>query len=140
MNSIFFDLSKRKKRDLLSDLLGDKVPEGIVSKKELSSLNKIIGTTQQISPSNKRQKENIKKITLRKNSKETGKKTSISISKEIFESLDNVSNELRTIVPENLHSRVTRSQIVAHALSLILREYKKMGKNSSLVRSILKKN
>ena len=55
MNSNFFDLSKRKKSDLLSNLLDDKEPEGIVSKKELQSLNKILSTTPQITPGLKKQ-------------------------------------------------------------------------------------
>lgn len=140
MNSNFFDLSKRKKSDLLSDLLDDKVPEGIVSKKELNSLNKIIFTTQQISPSQKNQKEKPKKTPLRKNKNERDEKTTLCLSKEVFEYLDYVSNELRTIVPENLRPRITRSQIVNQALTLILKDYQKKGKNSKLVRSIMQIN
>jgi len=140
MSSNFFDLSKRKRSNLLSDLLYDKVSEGIVSKKELHSLNKIILTTPQISPSQKIQKEKTEKITVRKNKKETDKKTSLCLSKEIFEYLDNVSNELKTIVPENLQSSITRSQIVNQALTLILKDYKEKGKNSRLFRSIMQNN
>ena len=137
MNSNFFDLSKRKKSNLLSDLLDDKVPEGIISKKELISLNKIVFTTQQITPSHKKEKEKTKKTALRKNKKERDKKTTLCLSKEVFEYLDNVSNELRTIVPENLRPRITRSQIVNQALTLILKDYKEKGKNSRLVHSIM---
>ncbi|MFC1844071.1 hypothetical protein ACFLZ5_04715 [Thermodesulfobacteriota bacterium] len=140
MNSNFFDLSKRKKRNLLSDLLDDKVSEGVVSKKELISLNKIISTTQQITASHKKQKENTKETTLRKSKKETDKKATLCLSKEILEYLDNVSNELRTIVPENLQSSVSRSQIVNQALTLILKDYKEKGKKSRLVRSIMQNN
>jgi uncharacterized protein (UPF0297 family) len=42
MNQFFFNLSKRKKRDILSEVLVDKSPEGIVSKKELNAVNKIV--------------------------------------------------------------------------------------------------
>ena len=42
MNSNFFDLSKRKKRDLLTEFLGGKSPEGIVGKKELNAVNRLI--------------------------------------------------------------------------------------------------
>jgi len=140
MNSNFFDLSKRKKSNLLSDLLDDKVSEGIVSKKELNSLNKIIFTTQQISPSHKKQKEKSKKTPLRKNKKERDEKTTLCLSREVFEYLDTVSNELRTIVPENLRPGITRSQIVNQALTLILKDYQEKGKNSRLVRSIMHTN
>jgi len=140
MSYIFFDLSKRKKTNLLSDLLDDKVSDGIVSKKELYSLYKIIFTTEQISPSHKKQTEESKKTSLRKNKKEKNKKTILYLSREVFEQLDNVTNELKTIVPENLHSRITRSQIVNQAITLVLREYKNKGKNSKLVRSIMQNN
>ena len=140
MSYIFFDLSKRKKTNLLSDLLDDKITDGIVSKKELYSLNKLIFTTQQVTPDQKKQEKNPKKASLRKNKKATDKKTVLYLSREVFDNLDNVSNELKTIVPENLHPRITRSQIVNQALTLILREYKKKGKNSRLVRSIMQNN
>jgi hypothetical protein len=42
MNPIFFNLSTRKKRDLLSELLQDRSTEGIVSKKELIAVNRLI--------------------------------------------------------------------------------------------------
>jgi hypothetical protein len=140
MSYIFFDLSKRKKTNLLSDLLDDKVSEGIVSKKELYSLHKIVFTTQQITPNHKKQKENPKKTSFTKNKRGMDKKTTLYLSREVFDHLDTATNELKTIVPENLHSRITRSQIINHALTLILREYKKKGKNSRLVRSIMQNN
>jgi hypothetical protein len=42
MNSNFFNLSKRKPRDILFELLADKQSEGIISKKELNAVNKLI--------------------------------------------------------------------------------------------------
>ena len=42
MNPIFFNLSKRKKRDILSDLLEGKPTEGIISKKELNAVNRLL--------------------------------------------------------------------------------------------------
>ena len=42
MNPFFLDLSKRKKRNVLFDLLAGKSTEGIISKKELNALNKVI--------------------------------------------------------------------------------------------------
>ncbi len=42
MNFNFFNLSKRKKRDLLDELLVGTSPEGIISKKELNALKRLI--------------------------------------------------------------------------------------------------
>ena len=137
MNSNFFDLSKRKKSDLLSDLLDDKEPEGIVSKKELLSLNKIIGATPQISPSLKKQLKKTKKTTPGKKKKEPKKEMTHYLSEDVCEKLDNVSEEIKTIVPEKLQANVSRSQIVNNALTMVLKDYKKRGKKSLLFRYIM---
>ena len=140
MNSNFFDLSKRKKSDLLSDLLDDKVPEGIVSKKELLSLNKIIGATPQTSPSLKKQLKKTKKTTPGKKKKEPKKEMTHYLSEDVCEKLDNVSKEIKTIVPEKLQANVSRSQIVNNALTMVLKDYKKRGKKSLLFRYIMHNN
>ena len=123
MNSNFFDLSKRKKSDLFSDLLDDKVPEGIVSKKELHSLNEILGTTPQISPGLKKQLKKTKKTTSGKKKKEAKKEMTHDLSEDVYEKLDNVSKE-----------------IVNDALTMILKDYKKRGKKSLLFRYIMHNN
>ena len=140
MNSNFFDLSKRKKSDLFSDLLDDKVPEGIVSKKELHSLNEILGTTPQISPGLKKQLKKTKKTTSGKKKKEAKKEMTHDLSEDVYEKLDNVSKEIKTIVPEKLQTSVSRSQIVNDALTMILKDYKKRGKKSLLFRYIMHNN
>ena len=139
MNSNFFDLTKRKKRDVLSELLADKPLEGIVSKKELNTLNKLIGETLHINSSHNKQTEKTKKTTVGKKKKESKKKRPHYLSEEVFENLESATNEIRTIVPDNLRTRVSQSQIVNQALLLILKEYKARGENSMLVRSIIQK-
>jgi ribosomal protein S25 len=140
MNSNFFDLSKRKKSDLLSDLLDDKVSEGIVSKKELNSLNKILGTTPQTSPSLKKQQKKTKKTISKKKKKESKKEITHYLTEDVCEKLDSVSKEIKTIVPEKLQASVSRSQIVNNALTMVLKDYKKRGKKSLLFRYIMHNN
>jgi hypothetical protein len=140
MNSNFFNLTKRKKRDVLSELLADKSFEGLVSKKELNTLNKLISDTPHINSSHNKQTEKTKKTTLGKKKRESKKKTTLYLSEEVFENLESATNEIRTIVPENLRARVSQSQIVNQALILILKEYEARGKNSMLFRSIIQKN
>ena len=50
MNQNFFNLSHRKKRDLLSDLLIGKDREGNISKKELIALKRIIADSASSTP------------------------------------------------------------------------------------------
>ena len=139
MNTNFFNLSKRKKRDVLFELLTDKPTEGVISKKELNALKKLIGDIPQIKLTHGKQPEKTKKITARKKKKETKKKTTYYISKEVFENLDSVQKEIQSIVPENLRSKVSKSQIVNQALTLILKEFEARGENSRLVRNIIQK-
>lgn len=83
-------------------------------------MNKLIGETPHINSSHNKQ-------------------TTYYLSEEVFENLESATNEIRTIVPENLRTRVSQSQIVNQALLLILKEYEPRGENSMLVRSIIQK-
>ncbi len=139
MNPNFFNFSKRKKRDVLLELLTDKPFEGVISKKEINALNKLIGDTPQIDLTHGKQPKKTKKITAKKKKKEIKKKTTHYISEEVFENLECVKKEIRSIIPENLRSRVTKSQIVNQALTIILKEFEARGKNSRLVRNIVQK-
>ncbi len=139
MNTNFFNLSKRKKRDILSELLVGETSEGLVSKKELSALHKLIGNTQQVNSIHKKLPDKTKKIAVRKKKKEAKRKTTHYLSEEIFENLDSVQKKIRSIVPEKLRSKVSKSQIVNQALTLILKEFEARGENSRLVRNIIQK-
>ena len=139
MNSNFFNLSKRKKRDVLFELLTDQPTEGVISKKELNALKKLIGDIPQIKLTHGKQPEKTKKIAVRKKKKEAKRKTTHYLSEEIFENLDSVQKKIRSIVPENLKSKVSKSEIVNQALVLILKEFETKGEDSKLVRNIIQK-
>jgi hypothetical protein len=139
MNTNFFNLSKRKKRDVLYELLTDSQHEGIISNKELNALNRLVGNSAQAEPLQKRKQEKSTKKTARRK-KALKRKTTYYLTDEVFENLDNAKKEIQAIVPEKLRSKVSKSQIVNKALSIILKEFEAKGGNSSLVRELVKKN
>jgi len=140
MNPNFFNLSKRKKRDILSEVLLDKSPEGIISKKELNAVNRMVeGSSLNCTPvktKNKRAKAKINAIAPKKSS-ERKKKATHYLSQEISGNLDTTQITIRSYVPENLRSRVSKSHIVNQALAMTMQEFESKGKNSRLMRAIL---
>ena len=140
MNPNFFNLSKRKKRDVLSELLTGNSSEGIISKKELNALNKLIGSdTPKTTLPRKTQPEKTRVISVRKKTKEKKRKTTHYLSEEVYESLGIVKNDIRSLLPENLRSKVSKSQIVNQALALIIKEFETKGEKSRLVRNLIQK-
>ena len=140
MNPNFFDLSKRKKRDVLLELLTGYPSEGMISKKELNSLHKLISDTSSLNSIHNKQREKTKKRAVGKNKKETKKKPTHYLSEDVFENIESVNREIRALLPENLRSSLSDSQIINQALTLILNEFKAKGKKSNLVRNIIQKN
>ena len=142
MDSNFFNLSKRKKRDLLSDLLEGRSTEGIISKKELNAVNRLIGKPLSgTSPSKvNRQTRKTKKLTAAvKKTRKAKIKTTHYLSQEISEDLNRTHIAIRSLVPGNLRVRVSKSFIVNQALAMSLQEFASKGKDSRLLRSILQK-
>ena len=98
MNSNFFDLSKRKKRDLLTELLVGSAIEGIISKKELNALNKVI---QSAPAKNRTIKSNTqsgtKKVSApRKKQKKAHTKTTFYLSENNIKKLDKAQSNIRS--------------------------------------------
>ena len=139
MNPNFFNLSKRKKRDILSELLAGETSQGLVSKKELNALYKLIGNIQQVNSIHKKLPEKTKNIVLRKKKNVIKRKTTHYLSEEVLKRLDNVLKEIRTGLPEKLRSSVSKSQIVDLALAEVLDEFENKGEKSRLVRNIIQK-
>jgi len=141
MNPNFFDLSKRKKEDVLSGLLTIKSHEHIISKKELNAIRKAIGETFHVTASPHREKfPKTKRTSIRDRSRTEKKKTTSYLSTEVLKNLDNVTNEIRSVLPGALRLKVSKSQVVNRAPALLLEEYKTRAKKSRLVRSLLHDN
>lgn len=141
MNTNFFDLSKRKKRDLLFELLTDVSSEGIISKKEIYALNILIDkqSLKKATVTKNEQSKKIKKSTAEKETQKTQKKATHYLSQEVYNNLDKAQVTIRTLVPEHLQSRISRSYIVNLSLDIILQEFKAKGKNSKLMHNIMQK-
>jgi len=142
MNPIFFNLSKRKKRNILTDLLLGKSTEGIVSKKELNALNRLIeGPPSSTAPVkiNNRPKRTKEVSTAGKKNQNTKRKKTHYLSQEISENLDRAQMTIRSLVPEDLRSRISKSHIVNQSLAVVLQEFEAKGKNSRLIRTIMQK-
>jgi len=69
MNPKFLNLSNRKKRDVLFELLTGQPSDGLISKKELSSLHKLISNTSQLNSTHNKQQEKTKKKSSKKKEK-----------------------------------------------------------------------
>ena len=141
MNPIFFNLSKRKKRDLLSEILSGKSTEGIISKKELIALNRIIessSTPAAVVAMDSPEKKSIKKVPVNRGKKRCVKeKMTFYLSHEIINKLNKAEIKIQTAAKRKNLSRISRSQIVDQALSLILEEFAEQGENSMLMRVVL---
>lgn len=140
MNTNFFNLSNRKKRDVLAELLSGTSTEGVISKKELIDLNKFIesiptnATTVKIG----NHPDKIKKVSASgEKQRKTKKKTTCYLSQENFRDLGNAKIKMQSIVKGKHRSRISKSQIVDHALSLILKEFDVEGEKSRLMRIIM---
>ena len=140
MSSDFLNLSKRKKRDLLNDLLVGASTEGIVSKKELNTLNKFIHSA----PANNRTVKNIsqseiKKVSVtRKKPQQINRKTTYYLSEEIIKKLDKAQINIQSLMPGEFRSRISKSHLVNQALALMLEELETKGKNSKYLHNILR--
>ena len=142
MNPNFFDLARHKNRDILSELLSSKPQEGIISRKEIVAINTLIADIPAHCRNGKKAAPPpvIKKISgTVKKKKGAKRKTTYYLSEEIFANLERIQGDLRAIVPEETRTRISKSQIVNQALTMILQDFKAKGDESRLVRNIMLK-
>ena len=115
MDQIFFNLSERKPRDLLSELLSGKTTDGIISKKELIAVNSIIefyfSLRAAIAMDSPIKKYVTKTPVTRGEKSNTKKKTTL----------------IRTLGKRKIQSSLSKSQIVNHVLSLSLVKFAQQG-------------
>ena len=110
MNPNFFNLSHRKKKDVLSELLTHSTSEGIISKQELNALVKAIVDASHRRPGRKNDPQKDRRTSQRKKGTPGRKKTTYYLSEEVSRNLESVTKEIRAFLPENLQSRITKSQ------------------------------
>ena len=127
MNPNFFNLSERRKKkgNILADLLSEKPTEGIVTKKELVALNKFIesASSHNTPTQSNIQAESVKKETAdgRKKQKKSMKKTTCYLSRKNVTKLDKVTIKLQALGKGKGNiSTISRSSIIDQALTLLL--------------------
>lgn len=123
-----------KKIDILGDILNDS-PTGIIRGiEELTKLTHAeFGTFQEKgAPKAPRKK---KKASLRKKHK-----TTHYLAKEVFDNLGEAKEDIRDFLPPNSKASASKSRIVESAITVVLHEFEEKGKDSALVRELLKKH
>jgi hypothetical protein len=123
-------------------LLIGKSTEGIISKKELNALNRIIagGPLFDAPVKISKQPPKTNKVTAAEKKGQKAKiKTTHYLTQDVCENLDKAQIAIRSYVSENLQSRISKSHIVNQALALILHEIETKGKNCRLVHTIIQK-
>ncbi len=140
MNTNFFNLTKKQKKDLLFELLSGKSHEGIVSKKELNALNRLIeGAPSKKAPAKLNdQPSKTKKVSpVTKKTKTAKIKTTQHLPQETVKNLDKALNAIRSHVPKEKQALITKSLVVDKAMALLVQELTEKGKKSRLLRNIL---
>ena len=142
MNHNFFNLSKSRKQDVLYDLLVGKTSEGIISKKELNALKRLVEgiPSKKSPPKNNNLPAKTKKVTFAEiNTQKRKLKTTHYLSQEVSENLNMAQMTIRSLMPEDLQFKISKSEIVNQSLAMILQEFKIKGKNSRLMRNLMQK-
>jgi len=126
---------KSKKRDILADILNDPHTGTI---RGLEELNKLIhatpgGTVEQGLP--RAAEPRVKSRRGRKK-----QKTTHYLTREVFDHLGEARAGIRDLLPEESKSKASKSRIVESAITMVLHEFGEKGKESALVRELLKKN
>lgn len=124
---------KPKQRDILGDILNDPHTETI---RGIDELTKLIHAL----PNDTAVKGGIKSQTPKKKKRQNKKrKTTHYLTNEVFNNLGEAREDIRDFLPDAAKSRATKSRIVESAITVVLQEFEKKGKESSLFRELLKK-
>jgi hypothetical protein len=116
---------KKKKQDVLKDILGSSQDDSVPGLEELSQLIHPRGKPPSIASASK--------TTARRK-----KKTTHYLSEEIFENLGEAKERIQDLIPGGERIRISKSGIVNSALKMILREFEAKGEKSLLVRHMMK--
>ena len=121
MNTNFFDLSKRKERDILTALLADVSKECIISKQELHALKNFLKnfSLKKIPVTIKKQLKNKSQHMQKKGARHL-KKATHYLSREVYDNLNKAQTTFRRRVPEDLQSSISKSFLMNLSLEIIL--------------------
>ena len=140
MKTIFFDLLKRKERDIHSVLLADVSKEGITNKQELHALKNFLknSSLKKIPVTIKKQLKNKSQHMLKKGARRL-KKVTHYLSREVYDNLNKGQITFRRRVPEDLQSSISKSFLMNLSLEIILQEFRAKGEKHKLMHNIMQK-
>ncbi|MDH5299500.1 MAG: hypothetical protein OEV91_10820 [Desulfobulbaceae bacterium] len=121
---------KKEEKDILDEVLCGAHDHHVPGLDELTNLIQRHAKPNKEAPPKKRNK-------LRQ-PKGTKKKSTHYLSEEVFEELTDARDRIQLMLPEELSQQVSKSGIVDTALKMILRELEEKGKNSILLKQIIK--
>jgi hypothetical protein len=124
---------KPKQRDILGDILNDPHNETI---RGIDELTKLIHASSN-DPARKAQVKN--PVLKRKPRQSPKQKTTHYLTKEVFDNLGEAREDIRDFLPNASKSMATKSRIVESAITVVLHEFEKKGKDSALFQELLKK-
>ncbi|MBA3014309.1 MAG: hypothetical protein KKD63_10970 [Proteobacteria bacterium] len=127
-------MSENKKFDILGDILNDSSSSMVRGIEELMKLTHMDSNALQNKPLAKSPKAK------KKNRQGKKHKTTHYLTKEVFDNLGEAKEDIRDFLPANSKSKASKSRIVESAITVVLHEFVEKGKDSALIRELLKKN
>lgn len=116
-----------KKRDILADLLGG----GQRNAPETAAIEQIIrGQGARLAAQERLEK--------RPELRTAKVKTTYYLAEEVYENLEDARQTLADLMPAELRHKITRSLVVELALTLVLRDFEKRGKDGALFQRLLR--
>ena len=127
---------KDKQRDILADILNDSHTGNI---RGLEELNKLIRLSPNAPPA--KAPSAIPATTTPKGRKGQKKqKTTHYLNRKVYDSLGEVKEGVKALLPEEAKSMASKSRIVESAVMMVLQEFGEKGKESALIKELLKKS
>ena len=139
MNIIFFNLEKRKKRDILAELLKNDSSEGLISKKEMCALDTLLQNSLADRTDLKQNQQ--PKLPCKSAAEKVPRKSPVKetcyLSGKVYKKLDKAESAIRRLVPQELQGIISKSYIVNQALDIVLQEFMSEGENSRIMHNIM---
>lgn len=129
--------SQGQETDILANILNDTPDGNIKGLNELNKLIHVIGGSSS-NPLDKMAANSPRKKKIRRVRKAVKHKTTHYLTEEVFENLGEAKENIKDLLPDGDKMRATKSAIVESAVRVLLDEFERKGKNSYLVKEILK--
>jgi len=124
----------KKRIDILGDILNDS-PSGMIRGiEELTKLTHALPGVSQGKTTSRAPRKTRKTCQRKKH------KTTHYLTKEVFDNLGEAKDDIQGFLPPDSKARASKSMIVESAITVVLHEFEEKGKDSALIRELLKMN